>query len=88
MEDRAMYQREDGTFGYTIAQQQKLENWFVYHAPTPEQIPLYGRLRTAARDFAQVIIECTPECADQTMALRKVRESVMMANVSIACGGK
>jgi len=72
----------------TPEQIEKLNNWFTYHTPLPAQIPLYGRMRDAAKDFARVIMECTPESADQTAALRKVREAVMTANASIACNGK
>lgn len=68
--------------------QEKLDNWFGYHAPTPEQIPLYERIRKAGLEFARVIAECAPPSADQTAAIRKVREAVMTANAAIACGGK
>lgn len=67
---------------------EQLDNWFTYHAPTPDQVEKYGRLREAARVFAQVIIENTPACADQTVAIRKVREAVFVANAAIACDGK
>jgi hypothetical protein len=62
-----------------------LDNWFTYHAPTNAQLPLYEKLRSAARHFADVILECTPPSADQSDAIRKVREAVMTANASIAC---
>lgn len=65
-----------------------IEHVFKYHAPTPEQLPKYERLRAAAKAFAQVIEEETPPCADQSAALRHVREAVMTANASIALGGK
>lgn len=65
-----------------------LLNWFTYHAPTQDQVGAYGKLRDAAYDFAWTILECTPSSADQTAAIRKVREAVMTANAAIACGGK
>lgn len=65
-----------------------LDQWFCYHAPTPDQIPRYEELREAARQFAGVILRLTPECADQTAAIRKVRVAVMVANAAIACDGK
>lgn len=68
--------------------QKKLDNWFSFHKPTEGQPELYGRLRDAAKQFAVVICECTPSCADQTAAIRKVREAVMTANAAIACDGK
>ena len=65
----------------------ELENWFTYHAPTEEQTQQYGRLRLAAFTFAMAILDNTPPSADQTAAIRKVREAVMTANAAIACGG-
>lgn len=57
---------------------------FTYHPPKPEQIPKYTELREAAETFAQTILRLTPGCADQTAAIRKVREAVMTANAAIA----
>lgn len=65
-----------------------LDNWFMHHPPTEEQVALYQGLRRAARNFAEAIAANTPPSADQTAALRKVREALMTANASIACGGK
>lgn len=65
-----------------------LRNWFTYHEPLVEQRPLYERIRTAGYKFAQEILACTPPSADQTTAIRRIREAVMIANSSIACGGK
>lgn len=62
-----------------------LERWFTYHPPRPGQNDRYMMIRQAARYFAQTILENTPEGPDQTAAIRKVREAVMTANVSIAC---
>lgn len=65
-----------------------LDNWFMYHTPTPEQIPKYEVIREAGKHLAQVIMDNTPSSADQTAAIRKVREAVMTANAAIACDGK
>ena len=65
----------------------KIETWFTYHAPQPDQIEHYNALREAAKVFALAIEEHTPAGPDQTTAIRKVREAVMTANASIACGG-
>ena len=65
-----------------------LDHVFTYHAPTgPEQLAAYERIRLAAKDLARVIAEVTPTCADQTAAIRKVREAAMTANAAIALGG-
>lgn len=57
---------------------------FTYHAPKGDQPGRYVILRDAARAFAEAIIENTAKGADQSAALRKVREAVMTANASIA----
>jgi hypothetical protein len=67
---------------------EKLDNWFSHHAPTPEQAAAYVAIRAAARAFADVIVAHTPPSADQSTAVRKLREAVMAANASIACGGR
>jgi hypothetical protein len=65
-----------------------IENWFRYHRPTNEQQERYVRIREKAKELAHTIIECTPSCPDQTVALRKLRETVMAANQVIACNEK
>ena len=68
--------------------QTDLDNWFSYHSPTPEQQTHYVAIRDAAKAFAAVLIEHSPSSADQTAAVRFIRQAVMTANQSIACGGK
>jgi hypothetical protein len=63
---------------------EQFDNWFVYHAPTPDQIPKYNELREAAKTFAETIMRLTPNCADQSAAIRYVRNAVMTANAAIA----
>lgn len=63
-----------------------VEKLFTYHPPKDhDQVRRYERLRTAAKVFALEILCSTPACADQTAAIRKVREAVMTANAAIAC---
>ena len=73
-----------------IAEEERLlDNWFTYpHPPTTAQQDNHKHIREAARDFAEAIFDNTPKCADQTAALRKVREAMMTANAAIACKGK
>ena len=59
---------------------EQIQNWFTYHAPN-------GLEQIAAHEFALTILANTPSSADQTTAIRKIREAVMMANAAIACGG-
>jgi len=65
-----------------------LENWFTYHGPTEDQAGKYADIRNAGFAFARLVLRHTPSSADQTVAIRKIREAVMIANASIACGGK
>lgn len=66
----------------------QLQNWFTYHSPTPEQLPKYQAIREAGLALATAIRDNSPASADQTAAIRKVRDAVMTANASIACDGQ
>lgn len=68
--------------------QADLDNWFVYHSPSPQDQAKYQVLRENARVLAGLILEYCPSSADRTDAIRKLRECVMTANASIACGGE
>lgn len=63
----------------------EIENLFSYHPPHGDQVFRYQAIRDKAKELAQIIIASTPKCADQTAAIRKLRESVMTANAAIAC---
>lgn len=78
----------------TITREQ-LENWFTYHAPEGDVLgteiskkDAYEAIRSAGFNLANIIVNFTPPSADQTAAIRKVREAVMTANAAIACDGK
>jgi hypothetical protein len=73
--------------GETLTMHDKVEIWFTYHSPTEAQRIAYEAIRPAARHLAHIIIDCTPPSADQTAALRLLREVVMTANAAIACEG-
>lgn len=60
---------------------------FRYHQPRPDQLLKYAAVRSAAKHFAEVMMQNTPYCADQQAALRKIREAVMTANAAIALDG-
>ena len=64
--------------------EQDLNNIFTYHPPEGDQTARYEQIRGAALTFAKEILVNTPACADQTVAIRKVREAVMIANAAIA----
>jgi len=64
-----------------------IQQIFTFH-DDPAKIPNYKNVRQAAMDFALVVIDNTPSCPDQSVAIRKIREAVMMANAAIALNGK
>lgn len=66
----------------------RLDHIFTYHPPTDDQKQAYERIRSLARIFAAGVLKETPRCADQSAALRKIREAVMTANAAIALGGE
>lgn len=66
----------------------QLENWFTYHSPSADQLPKYVAIRDAGKALATAIVSNTPSSADQTAAVRLVREAVMTANSAIACNGQ
>ena len=68
--------------------QDKINNWFTYHSPGTEDLTHYAALRESAKAFAETIAKHTPTSADQSAAIRLVREAVMTANAAVACKGK
>lgn len=72
-------------YGLTEADVAELDNWFTYHAPTPEQVPVFEAIRDAGYQMAEKIMSLVPASPDRTVAIRNVREAVMNANASLAC---
>jgi len=62
----------------------RIETLFTYHAPLTGQPERYQLIRESAKALARVIIQNTPSSADQSAAIRKLRECVMTANAAIA----
>lgn len=65
--------------------QKDIDNWFSYHAPNAEQLVAYNDIRQAAKIYAETCNKHIPDSADKTAAMRKIRESVMAANLAVAC---
>jgi len=61
-----------------------IERIFTYHAPKPDQLPRYERIRAKAREFAELILADSPPSREQSMALSHVQEAVMCTNAAIA----
>lgn len=67
---------------------QQILTWFESHTMDEEQKLHAARIREAGAAFAQVIKAATPGCADQSAAIRKVREASDTAVAAIACRGR
>lgn len=65
-----------------------LEHIFKYHRPDPNQVDSHERVRRGGKFFASILIASTPAGADQTAAVRKIREAIMTANAAIALKGR
>ena len=63
---------------------EQLKTIFTYHAPRGDQPERYAKIREAGWFLAKTILECCPDCADRTVAIRRVREAVMVANAAVA----
>jgi len=68
--------------------EQNVDKIFSYHAPDDDKIAKYATIRSEARHFAKTLLDTVPECADRSVALRKLRECVMDANAAIALDGE
>lgn len=62
-----------------------LDNIFTYHPPKDDQIPRFGVVRDAGKDFAEAVAMSCPPSPERSTAIAKIREAVMWANASIAC---
>lgn len=63
---------------------QEIDNIFTYHTPKGDQPERYTAIREAAKAFALVAVTNTKPSADQSAAIRLLRECVMTLNASIA----
>jgi len=60
---------------------------FTFHSPDELQQHQMAAIREAAKHFAQVVLRCSPRCADQRDAIRKIREACMTANQAVMLKG-
>lgn len=65
---------------------EELEHAFSYHPPTSPPL-FYEGVRQRAVALARFVFESLPETADRTIALRKIQEAVMSANLACALHG-
>lgn len=64
--------------------EEEIDDIFTYHAPHGDQQQRYQTIREAARQFAKVLVANSKPSADQTDAIRSLRNCVMTVNASIA----
>lgn len=57
---------------------------FTYHPPRGDQLPRFSDIRAQAHALAQRIVETTPGCREQSLAITAIEEAVMWANAAIA----
>lgn len=57
---------------------------FIYHAPKGDQALRYERLRAAAREYAELIDELSPDSREKSLAMTYLEQAVMWANAAIA----
>lgn len=60
-----------------------IENFLSHHAPSTGQVERIKRIREAGIEYGTVILDNTYESADQSAAIRHLRECNMTAIASI-----
>jgi hypothetical protein len=61
---------------------------FSHHPATPQKHADYDALHAGAKQFARIILDHVPACADRAAALRLLREASMMACAAVALDGR
>ncbi len=65
-----------------------IDDAFLYHPWSVEQIEQGAKVREALASAVKVIVANVPAGPDRTVAIRKIREARMDANSAITHGGK
>lgn len=58
-----------------------------YHAPDEAELSRIANIREGTEDFIKCILANSPSCADQSAAIRLVREAMMTTNAAIVLRG-
>ena len=65
----------------------QVDKWFEHSdKPTAEQTAKLAAIRSEAKTLALLILDLCPECADQSAAIRSLRECVANAAEAIRLG--
>jgi hypothetical protein len=79
--------RGAGPRGYAPMSNQELLDWMFTLHDDPSKSPRYIAIRTAAKHFAEIVLNNVEPCADRSEALRMLRLVVMWANAALALDG-
>jgi hypothetical protein len=60
-----------------------VDRWFTFRPPTTRELALVSVLRIKARALADAVLELTPPGADQSAALRQLRECLATATAAV-----
>jgi len=63
--------------------EQELQIRFTYHRPTQNQVEKMAEVREKALEFAKLIVKNSPYSVEQTRAINKIEEAVMLVNAGI-----
>jgi hypothetical protein len=73
---------------YRTYDDEEIREIFSYHPPTPEQVAIYEQINNAFIQCALNIAPLLPDGPGKTVAIRKLAETRMAANASVALGGR
>ena len=68
----------------TDEMQERVDNNYTHHPPTPDQIERYKQIRGNTKELQMLLLELTPPSREQSVASTKLEEFVMWANAAIA----
>jgi hypothetical protein len=73
-------------FQYPVPEElrDRLEGDFTYHAPHPDQLPRYARLRRMAYELAMEVAALCPPGRERSLAWTNIEQAIMYANAAIA----
>lgn len=61
---------------------------FSHHPATAAKLADYEAIHVGAKDFAKVLLDHVPDCADRLAALRLLREASMLACAAVSLDGR
>jgi hypothetical protein len=82
-----LYQSETPSTRRALSSDEIVEQLFTYNSPDPGMVERMQEIREIARLLAKAILRNSPRCADQSAAIRLLRESVMTINAAIVLHG-